>query len=283
LIEQRIRILLEHATSGEALLGRNTIGACLSALLNYAPDRLVAVLDEHGPDAFLRLILTNGTLPELFRVLQYATRGFRIALLEQLTAEQAEALLNKTIAAGRSTGALHLREVGETDPELLARLEQAIGTTGFLSLILTNGTLLELFNVLRHATRGFRTALLERLTAEQAEALLDKTIAAGRSIGTLSLAMRELGETDPELLARLERAIGAAGFLRLILTNAPCLSFSGSSEMPRVDSGPPCWSNSPPSKPTRCSTKPSPRSLHWYAAPCNAANWARLIPNSWPA
>ncbi|HBB95325.1 MAG TPA: hypothetical protein DC054_08020, partial [Blastocatellia bacterium] len=71
-----------------------------------------------------------------------------------------------------------------------------------------NGTLFELFNILQYSTPGFRRAMLDHVTSELADALIDKTVAAGRSIGTLSLAMRELGDADPTMLARLERFVG---------------------------------------------------------------------------
>ncbi|HUS11437.1 MAG TPA: hypothetical protein VMZ30_13300, partial [Pyrinomonadaceae bacterium] len=197
LIERRFRILFEQTHSCGDTMAIDDIGAGLSALRNHATDRWASVLNEYGYEPFLRLIRANGTVVELFMVLKNATSGFRTALLEQLTAEQAEALIDKTIATGRSIGTLNLatRELGETDPDLLIRLENVIGAPGFLRLIHANGTVFELFMVVKHATPRFRTALLEQLTAEQAEALIDKTIGTGRSIGTLHLAMRELGET----------------------------------------------------------------------------------------
>jgi len=221
LIEQRFRILFGRENPGDDTAGMNTLGTGLLVLRRCALDRWQAVLNRHGSDAFLRLILANGSLSELFKILANSTPQFRAALLEQLTSTQAEALLDKTIAAGRSIGTLNLamRELGETNPDLLVRLEHAIGAPAFLRLLLSNATLSDLFKILQYATPQFRAALLGQLTSTQAEALLDKTIAAGRSIGTLHLAMRELGETDPDLLVHLERAIGATAFLRLILSN----------------------------------------------------------------
>jgi hypothetical protein len=221
LIEQRFRVLFHQANARDDAIGMKTIGAGLRALRNFAPDRREVVLNEHGPDAFVNLLLANGTLFELFSLLQHSTSGFRSSLLEQLTNAQAATMLDKTIEAGRSIGTLNcaMRELGQTDPDLLVLLEQAIGASGFMRLILANGTLSDLFKVLEFATSGLRSSLLEQLTSEYAEVLLNKTIAAGRSVGTLGLAMRELGETDPDLLARLEGVVGASGFMRLILAN----------------------------------------------------------------
>jgi hypothetical protein len=86
---------------------------------------------------------------------------------------------------------------GPLPPDLLGRLEQAIGAVHFLRLIAANGTVFELFRILQYATPAFRTALLDQLKEATALQLVDKTIAAGRSIGTLHLAMRELGDEAP--------------------------------------------------------------------------------------
>src|SRR2546428_2170786 len=112
----------------------------------------------------------SGTLVDLFKAMENATPGFRTDLLEHLNSERVAALLDRTIAGGRSIGTLGLamRELGETDSELLARLERAIGAPGFLRVIVANGTLVDLFGVMQRATPRFRTVLLEQITAEQA-------------------------------------------------------------------------------------------------------------------
>jgi hypothetical protein len=216
LLVKRFRILFER--QGVDTPGMTTIGTGFFTLSKNAPVALEAVQDEHGAEAFLRLIAANGSLVELFRIVENASSAFREMLLDRLDEPTAAALVDKTIAAGCSIGTLHLamRELGEADPGLLGRLEEAIGAARFLRLIAANGSLMELFRILQYASSAFREDLLDRLDEPTAAALVDKTIAAGRSIGTLSLAMRELGEADPGLLGRLEEAIGAARFLRLI-------------------------------------------------------------------
>ena len=205
------------------------IGFGLYALRRFAPARWEALWQQHPPAAFMQLLLDQGEIVELFKVLVYAPVEFRAALLAQLDAAQAERLLNKTISAGRSIGTLSLamRELNNTDPALLAGLEQAIGAPGWMRLIDANGTVFELFKVLERATPEFRAVLLAQLDAAQAERLLNKTIRAGRSIGTLHLAMRELNKTDPTVLAGLEQAIGAPGWMRLIDANGTLFELFG--------------------------------------------------------
>ncbi len=217
----RLHLLFNPVSDDAKHLGMITIGSGLAALRRFAPAHWEALAQQLPPAAFMQWILDQGGIMELFQVLQFSPAEFRIALLAQLDAAQAERLLNKTISAGRSIGTLNLamRELNKTDPTLLAGLEQAIGAPGWMRLIDANGTLFELFHILQYATPEFRAALLAQLDAAQAERLLNKTISAGRSIGTLNLAMRELNKTDPTLLAGLEQAIGAPGWMRLIDAN----------------------------------------------------------------
>ncbi|MEW8590909.1 MAG: hypothetical protein AB2543_17745, partial [Candidatus Thiodiazotropha endolucinida] len=221
LIVERFHILFRHEANGTDGAGVATIATGIRTLAKYAPDRLENLFSVYGPQAFLQLIQANGTLFELFRVLEYATPKFRGQLLDLLTPAMALALVEKTIAAGRSIGTLNLAmwKLDDADPALLVRLEQAIGAEAFLHLIQANGTLFELFRVLEYATPKFREQLLDLLTPAMALALVEKTIDVGRSIGTLHMAMQELGDADQALLVRLEQAIGAEAFLHLIQAN----------------------------------------------------------------
>ncbi|HEU4432974.1 MAG TPA: hypothetical protein VFR51_06225, partial [Pyrinomonadaceae bacterium] len=216
---EQAKTLIDKTIAAGRSIG--TVGLAMRELADADPDALARLEQAIGAPGFVRLILANGTLFELFGTLQYASPTFRSALLDELTPTHAEVLIDKTIAAGRSIGTLTfaMRELGDTDPEMLARLEQAIGAPAFLRLILANGTLFEMFGTLKHSNPNFRTALLDQFSAKEAEILIDKTIAVGRSIGTLNFAMRKVGDANPKVLARLERTIGVPGFVRLILAN----------------------------------------------------------------
>ena len=155
---------------------------------------------------------------ELFKALEHATPTFREELLEQLDEVGAGELVDKTIAAGRSIGTLHLalRELGDADEALLKRLEQTIGAVRFLRLIAANGTLFELFKALEYATPTFREELLEQLDEVSAGELVDKTIAAGRSIESFHHALwqlrQHLGKRE-----QLEKLLGIDGWWRLLI------------------------------------------------------------------
>ena len=227
LTSQQVETLIDKTIESSRSIG--TLDLTMRELGNTDPQMLTRLERVVGAAGFVRLILVNGTLYELFRVLQYSTPEFRTALLDQLTFPQAKALIDKTVDSRRSIGTLDLtmRELGDTDPQVLARLERVIGAPSFLRLILANGTLFELFRVLQYGTPEFRTALLDQLTSQQAQTLIDKTIAAGRSVGTLELTMRELKDADPQMLAQLEHIIAARDFLRLIVANGTLVELFG--------------------------------------------------------
>ena len=219
LVCKRFHLLFE--LKGEDRAGLETIGYGFYSLAKYAPGFLRQVEQEHPLETFLQLIVSNGTLFELFRVLQYASPIFRSALVDALDKTTAIALVDKTIVAGRSVGTLSftLRELGKEDPTALESLETLIGAGRYLQLIVSNGTLFELFRVLQYASPSFRSALVDALDKTTAIALVDKTIVAGRSVGTLSFTLRELGKEDPTALESLETLIGAGRYLQLIVSN----------------------------------------------------------------
>ena len=204
-----------------------TIHLLMRELHEVAPDFLARMELAISAEGFLRLILANGTIFEFFRIIQYATPEFRTPLLEQLTPQKAEELLDKTVVAHRSIGTLSwtLRELNETDPQLLAQLERTIGAGGFVRLIRANGTLADLYNILHHTSVEFRTKLVDKLSPEIAGEIIDKTIDNKQSVGTLHLGIRELRDTDYQLLRKLEQIITASGFLRLVAANGTLVEF----------------------------------------------------------
>ena len=110
-----------------------------------------------------------------------------------------------------------LRELGKTDPDLLRTLEAKIGARRYLRLISKATTLLGLFKIIEHSSPEMRADLIDVLDNRMLERLTDQTIANGRSIGTLHLALRELGKTDPGLLRMLEAKISPKYWWRLLL------------------------------------------------------------------
>ena len=61
--------------------------------------------------------------------------------------------------------------------------------------------------------------LVKALDSAIVDTLIDQTIASGRSIGTMELALRELKQTAPALLQKLAEKIGAKSWWQLICSN----------------------------------------------------------------
>ena len=148
------------------------------------------------PDA--QLIRARGTIFELFTILQHTTPGFAAGLIDALDGATVSDLVDKTIAAERSIGTLHLalRELDDRRmPDGRSQLEALQGLFGgapTLKLVRARGTFFELFRILQYTTPGFAAGLIDALDAATVFDLVDKTIAAERSIGTLNFTFREL-------------------------------------------------------------------------------------------
>jgi hypothetical protein len=221
LIEQRFHILFERADTKSDVIGTQTIQQGLYALKKYQPERWENLFAGRGIENFLSCLRENGALHELVSVLQNSSDSQTTVLLDLLTTEDVNRILERTISWKRSIGALNMamRGLGHKDPDSLLRFEKILGAKNLMRVILANGTLFELFRALQSNTSDFCKKLLNQLNPENAKQLVDKTINSGRSIGTLDFTIRQLGKTSPALLLQLEQAIGAENFIRVILAN----------------------------------------------------------------
>jgi hypothetical protein len=91
-----------------------------------------------------------------------------------------------------------------------------------LRLIQERGTIFELFRILQYTTPEFAAGLIGALDSGAVATLVDKTIKAGRSIGTLNFALRELADRpmpsgdDRTQQDALQRLLGEKSFWRLV-------------------------------------------------------------------
>lgn len=195
----------------------STFALAMRGLGIRSPATLEKLEEAIGADRFLAMIVANGTLFDLFKILEYSTQTFRNLLIDRLDRTITSALIDRAIANGRSVGTLHLtlRELGETDRKLLAQLEQIVGSADFLRLIAANGTLFELFSTLEYTTPSFRSALIADLDGTTVANLLERTLASGRSVESLHFALRVVGRTPPQR-ERLELLVGVDGWWRIV-------------------------------------------------------------------
>ncbi len=195
-----------------------TINFALRELKNTNPVLLDKLERKISAKRYLHLIISAGTIFELFMVIRYSSPSMAGELIEALNSETLDTLIAKTIASGRSIGTINfaLRELKETNPVLLDKLERKISAKRYLHLITSAGTIFELFRAIQYSSLSMAGELIEALNAETLDTLIAKTIASGRSIGTIHLTLRELKDTNSDLLEQLERKIGAKRYLHLI-------------------------------------------------------------------
>lgn len=108
--------------------------------------------------------------------------------------------------------------LAEHSPARWASLCDLANGPQWLDLIEAKGTVFQLLKFLQYSSLEFSNTLLQALAAEpeRMQRLLDQTFSNDRSIGTLSLKLRELGKRAPEALQALESVMSAKGLLDLI-------------------------------------------------------------------
>ncbi|WP_437854085.1 AAA family ATPase [Sorangium sp. So ce363] len=178
-----------------------------------------------GAEHMLRLICLNGTLVDLLKGLQNASERFASAMIVGLDDGMVDELVDRNICVGRSIGTVGLalrdlrkRKLSDGRSQL-EMLENKLSVGHMLRLIRSNGTVIELLNILQNSSVARARAMLKELDQPTANDLVEKTIGAMRSIGTCNLSIRHLRHHAVESLQHLFAMIGVAGWWRLLLNN----------------------------------------------------------------
>jgi hypothetical protein len=170
-------------------------------------------IEEHLHDCsfhFLHvclMLLTSVSHPVKERYIGFIERRFHMLF---------ENMLDGRDSAGIATIGTGFMTLARNAPSSLEAVQDKYGAVRFLRLIAANGTLFELFSILRHATPTLREELLARLDEVSAGKLVDKTIAAGRSIESFHYILRKLYR-HPSQRKQLEKWLGIDGWRRLLV------------------------------------------------------------------
>ncbi len=138
-------------------------------------------------------------------------------LLDNVNSEDIDRIIDNTINRKTSIGTINLRLRRLKETCLLEKLEQKIGAENYIKLILSNGTLVELVNILRHLNPSTAAQIIDALSGETGERIIQKTIAENRSIDTIRWGFGHLKRLRGQLLEKLEDKIGVHHFIELIL------------------------------------------------------------------
>ena len=230
----RVRMLVQRTVDEGRSIG--TLGFALRELgkrpLTDGSGRsqLHLLEDQFGAENIFELLDARGTVFELFGMLQHSTAGFAEKILDALRPDRVRMLVQRTVDEGRSIGTLGLalRELGKrpladaSHRTQLHLLEDQLGAENVLELLDAHGTVFELFKLLENSTAGFAEKILDALRPDRVRTFVQRTVDEGRSIGTLGLALRELGKrpladaSHRTQLHLLEDQLGAENVLELL-------------------------------------------------------------------
>ena len=163
LVERRFAILFEAGTARSDIAGVRTVGTGLWTLSFSNLDTFDRVIENYGAKRFLELISENGTLSELFRVVQHGTLELARGLVDRLDETKATTLVERTTAKGGSIESFHyaLKRLETSDRRRKRCLERLISLSGWWQMLKANGTLNSLIEICNALSAGFAQELVQ--------------------------------------------------------------------------------------------------------------------------
>ncbi|MEA2238333.1 MAG: hypothetical protein QOC81_3057 [Thermoanaerobaculia bacterium] len=229
-VDQLVQTDIQHLIDHVGNHGGRRVGwlhVAIRGLRNVDPEIHAKLEQLIGAPRFLELFLTAGSFHDLLRLMLVATPELRSQLLDRLDEGIVTALIERTIAAARPIGTLPwiIGTIGSSDPASVELLFERTPTALVVRLLLANGSFYEFIRLLAEVSPSYRSALLQHIDPPTAERLVQRAIAADRSLAALSFALGKLYREDPQSLAEVERRIGAPALLRLIVANGTLFVF----------------------------------------------------------
>ena len=180
----KVSKLVDNTLASSRSIG--TLNFIFLELRKTASDVGLALEQAIGAAQLLKLIESNGTVFELFRIASYLHTETARELIALLNDDQVRKLVAKTVASARCIGTLDLAlfELRKTAPDVGLALEQAIGAAQLLKLIESNGAVFELFMFAKHLHTETARELIALLNEDGVHKLVARTIASGRSMRT---------------------------------------------------------------------------------------------------
>lgn len=186
---------------------------------------------------------------DLIKLLHISSPSIRIQILNTLNLIEIDEMINRTVNHQRSIGTLglFLREfkkitvtINNRNMCLLGELEKKVTAQHFLDLIIQAGTIFEFFNLISNSSPLRSFDLIKALTEDNVNKLIQNTIYRQRSIGTLSLTLRDVKKNNLKikgkninLLTLLEQKILPQHILRLIFKRGSIFDFFYFSKVPQ--------------------------------------------------
>ena len=209
-----------------------TFNLHLRELKNNNSEALQAFEAAVGVEQYTRMILNNGSLMTLAQILQNSSSEMQTALAKWLqdNPDNVDKLVQEVIDKEQSIGTfnLHLRELKNNNSEALQAFEAAVGVEQYTRMILNNGSLMTLAQILQNSSSEMQTALAKWLqdNPDNVDKLVQEVIDKEQSIGTFNLHLRELKNNNSEALQAFEAAVGMEQYARMILNNGSLMTLA---------------------------------------------------------
>ncbi len=226
-------VRMVEAPSGVEQHELGTLGWALRelGLLDPGQKQLRALEAKIDPAALVQLIGEHADLPAFLGILRYCSLDFSGRLIQALDPSAVESILKRTHDSQTSLGTINLalRELGLRDPkqEQLSALEAKIDPAALVHLIGERADFPSLLRILAKCTSDFSGRLIQALDRSAVESILKRTHDSQTSLGTINLALRDLGlrDEDQAQLRALEAKIDPAALLLLIRERGVLPSF----------------------------------------------------------
>ncbi len=178
------------------------LGLHLRTLRLADPEAHVNLERRIRVEALARLVAAHGDLRALLRILVNSSAWFSRGLLDAFADGDLARLAARTVERGGSVGTLNLalRDLGQRplpggDGQSQADLFVArLGTKPMALLVASRGDLSALLKILQHSPAWFAADLLASFEGRDLGLLAERTVEREGSVGTLGIALRELGE-----------------------------------------------------------------------------------------
>jgi len=215
--------------TAERQRGFGTLALGWRNLSATAPDLAVRVEEKVSAARYVGLLTAIGTLPNLTAVLGVVSETFSREVLGHLDDHAIEVVIDRTIRAEASVGAipLNLWSLEKRSVELAHLLEARIGASTWLRLLESHGSFPDLMAMLQHMSPEMAGSVIAGCDDSLLDELCRRTLAERRLIGSLPLWLRGIGARSVPNLVSLQAKIGAARLSKLIMARGDMQVLTG--------------------------------------------------------
>jgi len=170
-----------------------------------------------GPERLVRLLLARGTLSSFFHIVENSTLAG--PLVDHLDAHLLRVLCDRTIENDISLGAIPnlIRRLTIRDVNTAQLLHRRITPGGYAMLVKTAGTITDLIGLCAILPSDIVGELVNEIDVDDVDALVNRTLARRKSIGTIGVRFHQLRATHSDVADSLEHLLSAERYFKLVV------------------------------------------------------------------